>query len=820
MQVYLGTFLLAFAMLALEITLTRLLSVTTWYHLAFFAIATAMLGMTAGAATVYLRPRRFTPQRLHENLAAACMRFALAVPLALVILCLTPLTLMLTVMSVFAMLLVTVACSLPFYFAGIAITLVLTKCPLPIGKLYASDLIGASFGCLFVLGGLEILDAPSLILLCGSLGALAAVAFGFADATRRVSAWRLATLGLLAAVALGNATSTRLIRPVVVKGLVWPAHLDLFERWNSFSRVSVGPVEYGPPFYWGGGSPRAPKTPMLHYPMHIDGGAGTGVRQFHRLEDIDHLRFAVTNVAYHLRPRGGACIIGVGGGKDLQSALLFGHERVKGVDINPIFIDLLEGRFREFAGLADRREVSLVVDEARSYLSRSDEQFAVIQMSLIDTWAATGAGAFSLSENALYTVEAWQVFLKRLSDDGVLTVSRWYSPGNLGETGRLVSLAVAALLRSGSRDPARHLALVTCGNVSTLVLGKNPLREEDVRQLRQVCEQMEFSIAVLPGRPPGHPTLRQIVSVRSLAELERVAASKPLRYDPPTDEDPYFFNMLRLSHLGMMFADDPGVVRGNLKATLTLAGLVLSLLVVATATILVPLMVRRPEGDADGQSAKILWDAAVYFSLIGVGFMLVEIALIQKLSVLLSHPVYALGILLFTMILSTGIGSLLSERLPLGRPPWMFLYPLLAAGAILGVRGLLGVLLAEMITSGMPWKILVSIAVIFPVGVVLGFFFPTGMRLARSLRAAETPWYWALNGVFGVLASALAVFFSIFFGISTNFFIAAGCYSLVLVCVWSLHRRMPAAEPSSAHSPQPGPHWERAGCGYSLETAK
>ena len=788
MRVYVGTFLLAFAMLALEVTLTRLLSVTTWYHLAFFAIATAMLGMTAGATVVFLNPKRFTPQRLHQDLAAACLRFTLVVPVALVLLCLVPLTMTVSLMTVCAMLLVTVACAVPFYYAGVAITLLLTKYPLPIGRLYAADLAGASFGCLFVLAGLDVFDAPSLILLCGAVGALAGLVFAWRRTRPRLAGAAGAALLVMTAAGLLNARSPYLIRPLMVKGYLRPAHGYACERWNSFSRVTVEPKTTGPPQYWGA-SPKAPTDPVEQYNMTIDGEAGTHVRRFASREDIEHLRYDVTNVAYYLAPKGPACVIGVGGGRDAQAALLFGHERVTAIDVNPIFIELLEGRFREFAGLAGRDDVELIVDEARSYLSRTGERFSLVQMSLIDTWAATGAGAFSLSENSLYTVEAWGVFLDRLAEGGVFTVSRWYNPENLGETGRLMSLAVAALLRTGARDPAEHIALVTSGRVSTLLVSRRPLTAPTIARLRAVCAEMQYRAAIVPDETPRHGALREILACRSVADLARVADRRPLRCDPPTDEAPYFFNMLRLSHVGAAFRGGAGVLQGNLKATLTLAGLIASLLLVAAVTIVVPLALRARAVEGAG-AQPVLWAGAVYFSLIGAGFMTMEIALIQRLSVLISHPVYALGILLFTMILSTGVGSFVSEKLPLARRPWVFLYPLLAVGAILGLRFLLSALLAGMITSPMSAKIVAAIAVISPMGVILGFFFPTGMRLVRAVGSAGTPWYWALNGVFGVLASATAVFVSIFLGVSTNFYLAAGCYGLLVLCNASLSRRV------------------------------
>ena len=176
--------------------------------------------------------------------------------------------------------------------------------------------------------------------------------------------------------------------------------------------------------------------PSTQYYMNIDGAAGTSLRRFNQREDIEHLFYDVTSIAYYLRPTGKACIIGVGGGRDIQCALLFGHDQVVGIELNPIFIDLLKTRFRDFAGI-NRPGVRLVVDEARSYLSRSTESFDLLQMSLTDTWAATGTGAYSLSENTVYTVEAWKVFLSRLSESGIFTVSRWHSEKELGETGRV-----------------------------------------------------------------------------------------------------------------------------------------------------------------------------------------------------------------------------------------------------------------------------------------------------------------------------------------------------------------------------------------------
>jgi hypothetical protein len=235
-----------------------------------------------------------------------------------------------------------------------------------------------------------------------------------------------------------------------------------------------------------------------------------------------------------------------------------------------------------------------------------------------------------------------------------------------------------------------------------------------------------------------------------------------------------------------------GVIGGNLHATLTLISLIACLLLLTLLTIIIPLLIKTRIQHRHNDQPFLF--SALYFSLIGAGFMFVEIALIQRLSVFLGHPTYALGILLFTLISSTGIGSLLSERLPLTRPPWRYLYPIALILALILTQNYLPPLISSLITSPMSNKIIFSIILIFPLGILMGFFFPTGMRLVKAMNDNQTPWYWALNGIFGVLCSALAVFISIYFGISTNFYIALLCYTAILFCLYALNKARLANE--------------------------
>ncbi|HNX69380.1 MAG TPA: hypothetical protein PLL75_05355 [Candidatus Omnitrophota bacterium] len=784
MLVYPGIFLIAFATLAFEVTLTRILSVCTWYHLAFFAISTAMLGMTAGATTVFLKPRWFEKERLSGSLAVSCLLYALCIPFTLALLCYIPLPNIIVFPSAdfITVMIVAFACSLPFYFSGIAISALLTKTDRSVNKIYAADLVGAAFGCVFVLAGLEWWSAPNLVLITAWIGTVAA--FCFIAAARldlRSADWkRIIALGVLVLVATLASWG---IQPHFVKGKVQNPEENFLDRWNSFSWVVSSQGQLQPPQFWGR-SPQAPGADrQFQYTLKIDGCAGTVVTGYSSKKDIEHLGFDVINIGQYLRPTGPEAVIGVGGGRDILSGLLFGHERIVGLDVNPIFIDLQKKEFRKFTRIADQPGVVLVADEARSYLSRSKEEFSFIQMSLIDTWAATGAGAFTLTENSLYTVEGWQVFLDRLRADGIFSVARHYNPESPSELGRLLSLAVASLLRHGIQEPPLHIAVISCKGIATLLLKKTPFTPDEIGKLAKISSVLEYQILVAPGKMQEDPVLASILTARSEKDLDRIGRLTLYNLSASTDEKPYFFNIINLKGIFMPIKH-PGVASGNMIATATLLQLILALGVLTVVTILIPLAF-RPRGSQIAASSGIFWPAA-FFSLIGAGFMFVELGLIQRLSVFLGHPAYALGVLLFTIILSTGAGSFLSEKLPLTRFPWIYALPAGTGALILFIRSLLSGMFASMVSAGMFLKILASVFSLAPMGILLGFFFPLGMRLARERSADNTPWYWALNGIFGVLCSALAVFFAIYTGISTNFYLAAFCYLLTGLCLFKM----------------------------------
>ncbi len=813
MGFYGGLFLVTAVTLMLQLVQTRILSVVAWYHLAFFVISIAMFGLTAGAVWVYLRRERFTEKTLSHDLAYFSSALAVSTALAFAAqLTIAPVAAP-SLVSVLIWTELAICLAVPFVFAGVVVSLALTRSPYPIGRVYGVDLAGAAVGCLGVLALLNVADGPSAVLWVAAIAALAAVLFsrsgiGAAPREKLPFSWVLQRpqaifLVLIAAAVVNGAMSPRGLHPVFVKGAAERLVVRLFEEWNSFSRILVFDVDNTNPHMWGP-SPTYDRDEwsIEKHGMNIDGSAGTTMYGIDdSLEPAGFLRYDVTNLAYFLPDQERAGIIGVGGGRHLLGAKVFGVPEVTGVELNPVFGRLLteEPGFAEFAGVRELDGVNIEIDEARSWYARTDQTSDIIQMTLVDTWAATGAGAFSLSETGLYTVEAWRILLDRLTSDGVFTVSRWYAPSRPEETGRMVSLAVAAAFDHGASEPRQHIFLTASGRVANLVLSRAPLSPGDVPTLEAAAREMEYDVLVSPNREPDSGILREIVNVGSTAELQSRTADMALDMSAPTDERPFFFNQLPLydpiQTINLAFVTGAaGVVSGNLFATATLLILFLVSLALVLATIVVPL--RSAVRDVGG---RLAFAGTAYFLLIGVGFMSVEIGLLQRMSVFLGHPIYSLSMVLFSVILTTGIGSMISDRLPLDSPAKLVAWAAFTGGYLLVLPlWLAGVLLASE-SAVLPVRAGLCVLAITPAGLLMGYGFPTGMRLISAVDRTPTPWFWGINGAAGVLAATLSVTSSIAFGISTTLFIGAACYLLLIPAALMIgfqERRIVAVAPA------------------------
>jgi hypothetical protein len=797
---YVGLFLITACTLMLQVIQTRILSVVAWYHLAFFAISMAMFGLTVGAVWVYLRRDRFTEQTLSYDLAYFSTAFSVSTLLCLIVqMSLTPVVTR-SVTSILTWAELALCLAIPFFFSGIAVSLALTRSPFQIGRVYGADLLGAAVGCLGVLVLLNNTDGPSAVLWVGAIAAAGALFFsksgiGGAPPTEPSLVFflrhRIMIFGLILTCAVLNGLTDYGLQPLVAKGKFEGGNTYALREWNTFSRVAVYPPVTHRPQMWAP-SPKMPHGFKIEQrSVDIDADAGTMAYRFTgNLKEVEFLKYDVTTLAYHLPNRERALVIGVGAGRDLLSAAVFGFHDITGVEINPILVKLLtdKGRLADFTKVRSLNGVRFVIDEGRSWLARSQQSFDIIQMSLIDTWAATGAGAFSLSENGLYTVEAWRIFLSRLTPKGVFTVSRWYDAKEPAETGRILSLAVAALFEIGISEPRQHIFVVTQSGVANLIISRTPFSPDDLSVLNNSATQYEHDVLLSPNIAPSSATLNGILTSKNREELERHTSNLSFDLTPATDDRPFFFNQLPLTkplqafHLAKeMLATDAhlgGIREGNLVATATLLILLLISLALVVVSIVLPL--RHAVRDVGGRLAV---GGTLYFLLIGIGFMMIEIGLLHRLSVFLGHPVYSLSVLLFTLILATGIGSLLSDVVPLDSRSRFVIWALFTGAYIAAISPWLSTVFLAFDSAGLLSRATLCVLTIAPAGLLLGFGFPTGMRLISAIDPRPTPWFWGVNGAAGTLASTVAVAMSIAFGIGTTLTIGAACYVLLIPTV-------------------------------------
>jgi hypothetical protein len=784
----LGLFLVALATLTYEILLTRIFSVTMFYHFAFVAISVAMFGMTVGALIVYVRPHWFPPSRIKRDLAATATAFAVAIVFSFLTQLSVPFLVHPSVVAAFAIAFTYFVIAVPFVIGGVCVSLALTRFEHDLARLYAADLAGAAAGCLVLVGLMRVTDGPTAVIAVAALAAAGGLVFAWDSGHRRMTRIAAAVAIVLAgAAALHTGLVWRhfpVLRILYVKG-GFEAR-PLYEKWNSYSRVRVNgdPSRPEEPFGWGLSRrlPASDKVPQLK--MDIDVLAGTVMTGFDGdTSKLAHLRYDVTNAPYYVLSRPKVAVIGAGGGRDVLSALAFGAESVTAIEINDAILDTVNRQFGSFTGHLDRHpSVRFVNDEARSYLTRTSESFDLIQISLIDTWAATASGAFVLSENSLYTVEAWRTFLARLSPTGILSVSRWYFQDRPGEVYRLIALATQAMLDMGVADPRPHMLVVrnlrdAAGGgqpegVGTLMLSRSPLTDADLDAMDRISALLDFEVVLSP-RVSRDATFEALASGRDLAG---VTSRFPINIAPPTDDSPFFFQMMRVRDLLNVGLLQSGKNSANMQAVFVLVVLFLTVAVLATGGILFPLFVAGPRPSLAGSG----WLVA-FFASIGFGFMLIETSQAQRLIIVLGHPVYGLSVVLFALLLASGAGSYLTRNV---------------SAADLAAQGTrrLSLLLVSLVAFGvltrlmMPWlegqttsvRIAGSAAILAIPGLFMGMAFPLGMK-AGAGRPELLPWLWGVNGATSVCASVLAVVIALTWSISAAFWAGCACYAVGLL---------------------------------------
>ena len=759
------------ATLILELALTRIFSVVFYYHFAFLAISIALFGLGAGGVFSYVVAAR-------SGNTFGKLGWMAAINAAVVVMVLTFTMTRKGELGPATLTLVYFASAAPFFLAGAIVSLAISETIQRVDRVYFFDLMGASAGCFVLIPLLNAFGGPNTVIAAGILfAASAAIWFNIAGRSElRIGAVAL-SLALVGLIFIN--ANWRLIDVTWAKGRELPH--ELFVKWNSFSRIGMA-REQG-------------SNVMLIY---IDADASTGIPPY----DWNHLdantRFTLLHEGpgfpYLIRPGAKTLVIGPGGGWDIARAFASGSKDITGVEINPIIATtIMRRRFPELSHrLYFRPEVHIQVEDGRSFVRRSDEKYQVLQATLVDTWASTAAGAFALSENNLYTSDAFYDYLAHLTDDGLMAFTRWgFDPPR--ESLRLLSLAAAALDRLGEREPWKHVmvlrenarAIHGWGATDTVLISRKPFTADDLARVRAGAAAGRMDVVYMPGDPPRNPFGELLLS-SNRAEFER-------RYtfdiSAVGDDRPFFFYTVQPDDLWdfLTRASRASADYKVNRAVPLLFGVVAVSLLATAVILLLPRLLLGSRLPRDRGVFGFLF----YFLFIGAGYILIQVALIQKFVLFLGHPTYALTVIIFSMLVASGLGSYFSRKIIAGsiaRLRWI----LIGVTILVTILAFLAApLTTALVSLPLTLKVLLTALVIAPPAFLMGMPFPTGLARLESMHHASVRWAWSLNAAASVLGSACAICLAIYIGLRLTVVIGGVCYiGALLVIQFSRARKL------------------------------
>jgi hypothetical protein len=783
-----GLCLLALATLLLELALTRVLSVALWYHFGFLVIATALLGFGTAGVVLAVWPWPREQAALDRLLTLLALGFGVLTVVGFWLLQqlpFDPFSLFTERRQVLFMALYYVLLTLPFFCAGLALALLLTRGAASIPRLYACDLVGAGLGCALFALVMPAFGGAGAVLVAATFGLLAAVVFGL------YAARRLALTGALLSVAAAAlvCVADRAMPIAITSNKTRPSGAPLYTAWNTFSRIDVYDQLLRP-----GAGGRGGRQ------LLVDAGtAATGIVDLRpdvrtALRQLAATRTFESSVAYLGKAHPRVLIIGAAGGEEVLDALHFGAAAITAVEINPIITDIVTHRMRDFwGGLFAQPEVRLVTDEGRSFVRRSREQYdAILSVHTISN-AALASGALALAENYVLTREAFVDYLDHLTPDGVLYVVR-----PAAQLARLVATGRASLAARGVVDPAGHFYLYHhpssaprgqggAPNRSSFRAGflmkKSPFTPEEVRLMQTHLGLGRRTLELLysPLEPPAGSLYHALLTA---PDPRTVYAAHTAQLAPTTDDRPFFNQHTRWSRLTWATVWDV-FTQGRLGrlaledrpvAEVTVLVLLVQAILLAAGLIGLPLVHYARAGMCVPQRGRFL----LYFASLGMGFILIEMALMQRFTLVLGQPVYTVAVVLAGLLVCMGLGAALAGRWQCQpRQPLRWILLLLVV-TVLGTAYLMPAICAAALALPLGWRILVTLLLLAPLGVLLGLPFPLGLRVVAQEAAALVPWAWGVNGFFSVIGTAMAVLLGMAFGFTAVLMLAALCYGIAL----------------------------------------
>jgi len=796
-RLLIAIFLVSGSAIAYEILLMRLLSIVQWHHFAWMIISLALLGYGASGVAIALGRSFFEP-RFEGLFALAALLFSISMSLCALLGQRVPFNALeiiwdprqfLYLAELYLLFMV------PFLFAACCVGLALSVRRGMVERIYFSDLLGAGLGAALVIGLLFVLPPQRAVIIL-SLVALAASVVtssrGFRPRSKVLALLQLAWLGVLSYALPQDRIGLHISE---FKGLSQALEVVdsrvLAERSGPLGLLTV--VE-------------SPRVPFRHAPglsfatrflppdqlaVFTDAEGFSAITAFDgNPGGLGYLGDVTAALPYALLDQPRVLVLGAGAGSDVLLALQNGADAVDAVELNPQVVALLRGEFADFSGaLYEHERVSVAIGEARGFVARSDQRYDLLQLALLDASSVTGTGVQALGESYLYTVEAITQFLAGLEPGGLLSVTRWLQVPPRGSL-KLAAIVIEAMRRSGVAEPGRRLIVIRNWNTVTLLAKNGEFSGDDVASARRFARERSFDMAWYPSMPASEanhfnrldrPWLYEGISALLGEEADTFIGAYKFNIVPATDNRPYFFNYFKWRALPeLMELRERGGAGLMEWGYLVLVATLVQAVAAGAALILLPLaLVRRnwPRGVGSSMGS--------YFFLLGIAFLFVEIAFIQKFILFLSHPLFAVAVVLAGFLVFAGLGSAWSRRFAshFGNDTHAAV-PAVVAGIVVMVvlyQWLLAPVFAQLMGLGDVARVCVSLALIAPLAFCMGMPFPLALARLSAVAPAYIPWAWGLNGFASVVSAALAPLLAIEFGFHVVLWLAVLLYSLAAI---------------------------------------
>jgi len=802
-KLFIGLFLICLSTLAFELLQTRILSVIYFHHVVYLTVTIALMGFGISGAFASIYSKKLL-SNTSKYLTLFSGLFSVSIILSIIIISYS-VNLFIGQVTIKKLIFSYTILIIPFIFSGLVICLLLMSRSKLIHRLYFTDLVASGMGTALFIALIGQIGGEGFVFFLAIMSALAALSFSMLKKENKRT--QIIIILYIFLTFIGWSTSKKSIINIKPEDYKWMAQIydEIFHpdakleriKWTPISRIEIlsDPTSHLAVYL-------KESSPDSYRMMTVDGDSHTLIhskRNIHLINNKikenndNHL----TNVVYRLKNNPEVLVIGVGGGVDIISALSYKAKNVIGLELNPAIYNFTKNVYKDFHGdFFNKQNITLINDEGRSYLRRCSKEFDIIQISAIDTFAALSSGAYVLSENYLYTVEAFKDYINHLKNNGILSIYRWFFKEKPRETLRLSSLGIEAYRELNILNPEKHVAIIGGPGWASSLFKKSEFTIDEIKIIEDYTKRFNWTVLFFPKiLPPIKQKIHENTYYKKIPDRKLLNDSKifnelfqsykenklkefynnySYKVNPVYDDRPFFFEYNKFNKKNS--SPKKGYIellRGNIS-NFVLYVLLIEILVITGVLIIWPLWRHYKEG----LRVKRKYSIITYFSALGIGFMFIEISLMQKFVLFLGHPIYSISVVLTSMLIFSGIGSYVAGKFPL-----KFVTTILISILAISIIGIINLFSLPKIFNiflkyTVSYRILISILILAPLSFFMGMPFPSGLRVVDQVSKKLIPWAWGINGASSVLSSVVAIILALNFGFSFVLFLAIMIYAI------------------------------------------